>query len=182
MSIVNDIQQLVARSRLFVDAGKLEKMKGKKLDRRRGKAGREAVKIGQGGTLDPLADGVLGKLLFSTEQKFPPESTQYPSDWSWERNQKIERIPELRQSRSGICHDNISSANCDGRNTKRHAYLGAKPTAMIAMARVFDLHHGNILQERKWKQHSPNLGGRSHKYHPCMCQLFQSSPSSTDYD
>jgi len=59
MSIVNDIQQLVARSRLFVDAGKLEKMKGKKLDRRRGKAGREAVKIGQGGTLDPLADGVL---------------------------------------------------------------------------------------------------------------------------
>ncbi|KIM49324.1 hypothetical protein M413DRAFT_438510 [Hebeloma cylindrosporum] len=59
MSIVNDIQQLVARSRLFVDPEKLEKMKGKKLDRRRGKAGREAVKIGQGGTLDPLADGVL---------------------------------------------------------------------------------------------------------------------------
>ena len=59
MSIVNDIQQLVARSRLFVDPEKLEKMKGKKLDRRRGKAGREAVKIGQGGTLDPLADGLL---------------------------------------------------------------------------------------------------------------------------
>ena len=60
MSIVNDLQQLVARSRLFVDAEKLEKMKGKKLDRKRGKMGRESIKIGQGGTLDPLADGVLG--------------------------------------------------------------------------------------------------------------------------
>ena len=60
MSIVNDLQLLIARSKLFVDAEKLEKIKGKKLDRRRGKAGRESVKVGQGGTLDPLADGVLG--------------------------------------------------------------------------------------------------------------------------
>ena len=61
MSIINDIQQLVARSKLFVDAEKLEKTKGKKVDRgRRGKQAREAIKIGQGGTLDPLADGVLG--------------------------------------------------------------------------------------------------------------------------
>ncbi|KAF8910995.1 pseudouridylate synthase 4 [Gymnopilus junonius] len=59
MSIVNDLQQLVARSRLFVDEEKLAKIKGKKLDRRRGKHGRESIKIGQGGTLDPLADGVL---------------------------------------------------------------------------------------------------------------------------
>lgn len=61
MSVVNDLQQLVARSRLFVDAEKLATIKGKKLDRRRGKHGRESIKIGQGGTLDPLADGVLGK-------------------------------------------------------------------------------------------------------------------------
>ncbi|KAF8965261.1 pseudouridine synthase [Flammula alnicola] len=59
MSIVNDIQQLIARSKLFVEPEKLEKIKGKKLDRRRGKHGRESIKIGQGGTLDPLADGVL---------------------------------------------------------------------------------------------------------------------------
>ena len=65
MSIINDIQQLVARSRLFVDAEKLEKTKGTlaKADHgRRGKYAREAIKIGQGGTLDPLADGVLGAL------------------------------------------------------------------------------------------------------------------------
>ncbi|KAF8798087.1 pseudouridine synthase [Phlegmacium glaucopus] len=60
MSIINDIQQLVARSKLFVDAEKLEKTKGKNVDRgRRGKHAREAIKIGQGGTLDPLANGVL---------------------------------------------------------------------------------------------------------------------------
>ncbi|CAA7271638.1 unnamed protein product [Cyclocybe aegerita] len=59
MSIVNDLQQLVSRSRLFVDPEKLEKLKGKKSDKRRGKRGLDTVKIGQGGTLDPLADGVL---------------------------------------------------------------------------------------------------------------------------
>lgn len=63
MSIVNDIQQLVARSKLFADAEKLDKVKDKKIDRKRGKRGREAIKMGQGGTLDPLADGVLGLLL-----------------------------------------------------------------------------------------------------------------------
>ncbi|KAF8201728.1 pseudouridine synthase [Pholiota molesta] len=59
MSVVNDVQLLVARSRLFAEADKLAKIKGKKIDRRRGKHGRESVKVGQGGTLDPLADGVL---------------------------------------------------------------------------------------------------------------------------
>ncbi|KAF8163368.1 pseudouridylate synthase 4 [Crassisporium funariophilum] len=60
MSIIHDIQQLVARSKLFVDGEKLEKIKGKKIvPGRRGKHAREAIKIGQGGTLDPLADGVL---------------------------------------------------------------------------------------------------------------------------
>jgi len=51
----------VASSRLFVEAEKLEgqKAKGKVKISRRGKRGREPVKIGQGGTLDPLADGVL---------------------------------------------------------------------------------------------------------------------------
>lgn len=61
MSVVNDVQLLVARSKLFAEADKLAKIKDKKIDRRRGKHGRESVKIGQGGTLDPLADGVLGK-------------------------------------------------------------------------------------------------------------------------
>ncbi|KAJ7581250.1 pseudouridylate synthase 4 [Mycena floridula] len=61
MSVVSDIQELVARSKLFVGSEKLAKMesdvaKGKKMN---GKRLRELVKVGQGGTLDPLADGVL---------------------------------------------------------------------------------------------------------------------------
>lgn len=61
MSVINDIKQLVASSRLFVEAEKLaeQKASGKVKISRRGKRGREPVKIGQGGTLDPLADGVL---------------------------------------------------------------------------------------------------------------------------
>ncbi|KIL69817.1 hypothetical protein M378DRAFT_157055 [Amanita muscaria Koide BX008] len=51
MALINDLKKLVAKSRLFVPEDKLGK------DQKRGK--RDAVKIGQGGTLDPLADGVL---------------------------------------------------------------------------------------------------------------------------
>jgi hypothetical protein len=59
MSVINDVKQLVVNSRLFVEPEKLAKNKGNQLLKRRRM--REAVKIGQGGTLDPLADGVLGK-------------------------------------------------------------------------------------------------------------------------
>jgi tRNA pseudouridine55 synthase len=59
MSIINDVKQLIARSSLFVDAEKLTEIKGNRLPKRRRM--REGVKIGQGGTLDPLADGVLGE-------------------------------------------------------------------------------------------------------------------------
>ncbi|KAH7922093.1 pseudouridylate synthase 4 [Leucogyrophana mollusca] len=59
MSVVNDIKQLVGSSRLFVEAEKLEEQKGKGKIPKRGRRARETVKIGQGGTLDPLADGVL---------------------------------------------------------------------------------------------------------------------------
>ncbi|KAF8651439.1 hypothetical protein AX16_004740 [Volvariella volvacea WC 439] len=58
MSIINDVKQLAARSRLFVEEGKLESLKGKKIPKK-GRQAREVIKIGQGGTLDPLADGVL---------------------------------------------------------------------------------------------------------------------------
>lgn len=56
MSVLEDIKQLVGNSRLFVDPRKLESRSGKDSRKRR----KDAVKIGQGGTLDPLADGVLG--------------------------------------------------------------------------------------------------------------------------
>ncbi|KAF9013892.1 pseudouridylate synthase 4 [Cyathus striatus] len=59
MSTVHDLQQLIARSKLFVEEAKLEKVKGKQISRKRGRHNKEAIKIGQGGTLDPLADGVL---------------------------------------------------------------------------------------------------------------------------
>jgi len=56
MHVVDQLKKLICNSRLFVDEEKLKKPPGK----RRGR--RDNVKIGQGGTLDPLADGVLGQL------------------------------------------------------------------------------------------------------------------------
>ncbi|KAG0692913.1 pseudouridine synthase [Suillus ampliporus] len=58
MSVINDIMQLVGNSHLFVEADKLEKCSKGKIPTR-GKCTQEIVKIGQGGTLDPLFDGVL---------------------------------------------------------------------------------------------------------------------------
>src|ERR1700722_9270720 len=64
MSLVNDIKRLIENSRLFVDSSKTEQKTGK--GRRRGSG---VARIGQGGTLDPLADGVLGD--WSIYQDFP---------------------------------------------------------------------------------------------------------------
>jgi tRNA pseudouridine55 synthase len=58
MAVINKIKCLVSKSRLFVESSKME---DHQKDKPKGKSrGREAVKLGQGGTLDPLADGVLG--------------------------------------------------------------------------------------------------------------------------
>lgn len=59
MSLVNDVKKLVANSSLFVEESKLA-AKARKPAGKKSKYGRDTVKIGQGGTLDPLADGVLG--------------------------------------------------------------------------------------------------------------------------
>jgi tRNA pseudouridine55 synthase len=55
MHVVDELKRLICHSRLFVDEEKLKKPPGKR------RARRDNVKIGQGGTLDPLADGVLGQ-------------------------------------------------------------------------------------------------------------------------
>jgi hypothetical protein len=88
MSVINDIKHLVSNSRLFVKAEMLQGGKGKK--RGAGGKGRRGgpVKIGQGGTLDPLADGVMGKydqILLLIHCSF----TCYFSRWRWERHKKI---------------------------------------------------------------------------------------------
>ena len=55
MHVVNQLKTLINNSRLFVNKEKLEKTAGKRRSRK------DNVKTGQGGTLDPLADGVLGQ-------------------------------------------------------------------------------------------------------------------------
>ncbi|KAF5358406.1 hypothetical protein D9756_001500 [Leucocoprinus leucothites] len=58
MSVLEDLKKLIRKSRLFVEPDKLEKPdQSKKHSKKRNRT--DPVKIGQGGTLDPLADGVL---------------------------------------------------------------------------------------------------------------------------
>ncbi len=59
MSLVNQMKPLIMNTRLFVEASKLDNSQTQQ-KQKKGRFSRNAVKIGQGGTLDPLADGVLG--------------------------------------------------------------------------------------------------------------------------
>lgn len=62
MPLLEKLSHLFGDSPLFVDAETLEKQRGMRLaGKGKRKGNRGPVKIGQGGTLDPLADGVLGK-------------------------------------------------------------------------------------------------------------------------
>ncbi|THU88419.1 pseudouridine synthase [Dendrothele bispora CBS 962.96] len=58
MSLLNRMQPLLSKSKLFVDPEKVEQAKNAPKSRKRRKRGGD-VKLGQGGTLDPLADGVI---------------------------------------------------------------------------------------------------------------------------
>jgi tRNA U55 pseudouridine synthase TruB len=65
MTMLNRLQPLFSTSKLFEGATNTHK------GRRRGKTRKPTVKMGQGGTLDPLADGVLG-------ESFPARRTKDP--------------------------------------------------------------------------------------------------------
>jgi len=65
MWILDRLKSLISDSFLFVDEKELQKQReksaGGKQVKGRGKFRSKGPKVGQGGTLDPLADGVLGE-------------------------------------------------------------------------------------------------------------------------
>lgn len=58
MKVIDDITPLLLDSKLFYDP---EKIKPQEKSKRKQNLTHMGLKIGQGGTLDPLADGVLGE-------------------------------------------------------------------------------------------------------------------------
>jgi tRNA pseudouridine55 synthase len=63
MRIIDSITPLLLDSKLFHDP---ERQRQPEVKKRKKNLTHLGLKIGQGGTLDPLADGVLGKLLSLT--------------------------------------------------------------------------------------------------------------------
>ena len=59
MRVIDQITRLMLESRLFDDPAKLRQPFSK--NKRKKNKTHMGLKIGQGGTLDPLADGVLGE-------------------------------------------------------------------------------------------------------------------------
>lgn len=60
MRLIDSITPLLLDSKLFYDPERIRPADKKK---RKGNLTHMGIKIGQGGTLDPLADGVLGALI-----------------------------------------------------------------------------------------------------------------------
>jgi hypothetical protein len=66
MRLIDSITPLLVESRLFDDPNTPGSLTRKpEHNKRKRNATHQGVKIGQGGTLDPLADGVLGELVGS---------------------------------------------------------------------------------------------------------------------
>jgi hypothetical protein len=93
MHVVGQLKKLVCNSRLFVDEDKLGKRAGKK------RARRDNVKVGQGGTLDPLADGVLGECICSGSRSVvhPSRASVPCSGRRRQRHQETERFLGLHK-------------------------------------------------------------------------------------
>lgn len=144
MNIVTEIQDLVARSKLFVEPQKLKRLKsdvaqGKKI---KGKRLRELVKVGQGGTLDPLADGVLGNyLLHSHEHSLRPTSVVGVGKGTKKLSQFLECTKVSPRVLSLLAFDYC-------RNTKRPACWDVKLIHTMEQAQSFAEHRGNTLHQR----------------------------------
>lgn len=63
MKVIDAITPLLVESRLFEDAEKIKFTASHAHKKRKKNLTHLGLKIGQGGTLDPLADGVLGEFL-----------------------------------------------------------------------------------------------------------------------
>jgi tRNA pseudouridine55 synthase len=61
MKVIDAITPLLVESRLFEDNEKVKMSSAHAYKKRKKNLTHLGLKIGQGGTLDPLADGVLGK-------------------------------------------------------------------------------------------------------------------------
>jgi len=91
MSVLKDVKKLVAKSSLFVEPDKLVKQDHLgKHSRKRSRF--DPVKIGQGGTLDPLADGVLGMFTLEHANFQPKTDPLNCSHRRRKRNQAFEPI------------------------------------------------------------------------------------------
>jgi tRNA pseudouridine55 synthase len=59
MFVVTKVKQLLHRSPLFVSKEQIKAAQSKKIPKKKRKHAEFNLKVGQGGTLDPLASGVL---------------------------------------------------------------------------------------------------------------------------
>lgn len=109
MSLLTRLKPLFSRSRLFVPEAELDAPPQKKKSQYPGptpadgkrqkkkpnwkKISKQYVKLGSGGTLDPLADGVLGSSIPSME----PKLTYPASHWNWVCNQAVGAIHRMHK-------------------------------------------------------------------------------------
>jgi len=154
MHIVNQLKKLVNNSRLFVHKEKLEKAAGKKRSRK------DNVKMGQGGTLDPLADGVLvvgvGK-----------------------GTKRLNDFLDCTKVRVGDVHVLGGPEPMLSRSTARHVCWDVRRTHTIARARAYVQRRGDTSRAKNLRTRLYSSAARSSRLPQCMShRLSPASPVS----
>ncbi len=163
MAVVERMQSLFVDSPLFMEPQALYKQRGMKKQKKRKGGG--PVKVGQGGTLDPLADGVLGTSIISCASRAHEmriqwwESGRVPSHWA--DFSTVQRCvpPCARFARlMSPCH----------RSTGRLAFWDVKPILTIARVLASEPHLGSTLLGAISRKFSRSSGVPLSRCRQCM--------------
>lgn len=149
MSLLNDMQPLLSKSRLFeqppLEAPKRKKKRSKKVG---------DVKVGQGGTLDPLADGILGEWIYVC--CITEDLTTSPKCLELVRVPKNSRsfliVPKYVNIQTLITVD-TRAHEATYRNIPRLVFWAVKRIHTIAKGLESALHPGNMSRRKRWWKH-----------------------------
>jgi tRNA pseudouridine55 synthase len=113
MKVIDAITPLLVESRLFEDPERVKHSAGSSHRKRKSNLTHMGLKIGQGGTLDPLADGVLG-MSYNLRSRERDRKGADDSNGCKQGYEALGEVYRVFQSESKM----FEGGGADGRNTR----------------------------------------------------------------
>lgn len=169
MTLLNKLQPLLASSALFANQPLALHPNDKGPRRRKFKDTR--VKLGQGGTLDPLADGVLGQsALFTAGGALEIKSK------GLETNTQLTSATSAQSSARTAARRNSRSSSSAPRSTARSACSAVPPTRTTARESASRRLDGTVSRARQSRLSSQSSVDRSSRCRPCASLKYSWCP------